>query len=177
MTWSNSSSGTSHIECHLDRVLVNNSFICLDADYRGCTLNSGLSDHSLIFIESVKHGRIRPPFRYFNAWAREEGFFGIIQNAWNVLVTGTPMYRVVQKLARVKVALIKWQQSRPSSSSRIDGARRKLEAIQNQLNGSHVTYLVAAEQEVKHFLHKCLDYKESILKKKSRDKHVNLGGL
>lgn len=74
-TWSNSSSGSSHIECKLDRMLVNPQAIQL-LNFEGKCLNLGISDHHPLLLSSSSLAPpIRVPFKYFNAWARECNFF------------------------------------------------------------------------------------------------------
>ena len=100
-TSSNSSMGESRIECKLDRVLVNAP--CMSSSmFKGEVLPPGISDHSPILLMLNDSFHIRSPFRYFNYWVKMPGFSTIIQQAWAKDVNGTPLFRVVTKLKRVK---------------------------------------------------------------------------
>lgn len=97
-SWSNSSSGSSRIECKLDRALVNHSFLHAMPNICGAFLNRGLSDHNPILISDTTPSRTKSPFCFFNIWTREKDFFSIVHDAWVRPVVGTPMFRVVAKL-------------------------------------------------------------------------------
>lgn len=64
-------------------------------------------------FEEYKSGiNVRAPFRYFNFWAKSEGFFfffKILKSAWSQKLNGTKMFQVVSKLKAVKRTLIEWQ--------------------------------------------------------------------
>lgn len=70
---------------------------------------------------------------YFNAWVRDSQFLKALKEAWDVQIEGSPMFSVVNKLTNVKIALIRWQKSKPPVPSRIQKAREELDKIQTQL--------------------------------------------
>lgn len=72
-------------------------------------LNPGLSGHHPILIAKGNSVHPRSPFCYFNAWAREDGFFNIVKEVWVAEVRGSPMFQVVSKLKRVKKAISSWR--------------------------------------------------------------------
>lgn len=73
------------------------------------------------------------PFKHFNAWVPEDGFFHIVREAWNITVIGTPMYIVVKKLSNVKKALRSWNKGKGAIPDRILKARSYLNSIQSNL--------------------------------------------
>lgn len=77
-------------------------------------LNPGLLDHSLILIKSSDSdkAKVKISCRYFNAWVREEKFFSIVKEAWNIDVAGMLMFRVTKKLKNLKSRLANWQRSK-----------------------------------------------------------------
>lgn len=96
---------------------------------------------------------VKSPFRFFNTWVREPGFFEIVREAWNVQISGTRLFVAVRKLANVKKARIEWRKKKQSISSRIQTARLHHEAIQNQLQQERMnSQLVIYEKAAKHTL-------------------------
>lgn len=55
-TWSNSSFGSSRIQCRLDRVLINQIAILAPSQVHGSILNNGISDHHPILLENCNSG-------------------------------------------------------------------------------------------------------------------------
>lgn len=84
-----------------------------------------MSDHHRILISDSDHVVVRGPFRYFNAWAKEENFYNFVKNASIAETSGTAMFRVVQKLKNVKRVLINWNRARPHISNRVEDARKE----------------------------------------------------
>lgn len=92
-TWSNSSFGSRRTICKLDRNLGNIDFCCKFPDYDCSLLPPGLSDHHAILCKLPSTEiRIKLPLRFFNFWAREDDFLNVVQQAWNLPVTGTPSW-------------------------------------------------------------------------------------
>lgn len=143
-------SGKDRIECKIDRALINDLFHYLKADYNGQLLTPSLSDHNPILIIGGVRNSFKNPFRHFNAWAKEKEFFGIVKEAWIIGIVGTPMYKLVKKLANVKRALTTWQRSKVPTSNRIYEARCTLEDIQRLLVSYVCTHeLLEAEKEAR----------------------------
>lgn len=117
LTRTNCNLGNALIESKLDRVLVNSLFFQIDLQLQGSVLNQSLSDRNPFLISEVPSSHCKTPFRYFNYWAKEAGFFSVVKESWNIEVRGTPMYRVCKKLGFVKGALTQWQGLQPNISS------------------------------------------------------------
>lgn len=126
-TWSNSSSESSRVECRLDRCLKNTAFNLVTVDYQGLVLNNSLFDHCPILISTSAVMKARFPFRFFNYWAKVEGFFAVVKKAWEINVVGTPMFPVIKKLSNVKRCLRECNKSKPPVSVRITNARAVLD--------------------------------------------------
>lgn len=45
------------------------------------------------------------PFKYFNFWANCVEFFTCVNNAWNISMEGTALFKTACKLNNVKMAL------------------------------------------------------------------------
>lgn len=61
------------------------------------------------------------------------GFINVVQQAWVEEISGTPLFRVVQKLWRVKENIIEWRKSHPTLSTKLQDARTLLETIQKHM--------------------------------------------
>ena len=108
-TWMNRQEGVNSIARKLDRCLRNE--YCLDMFPNALTevQHPGLSDHfplvTSLNIRPVLERRKNFPFKFFNLWADHPAFLEIVKAAWVSDVLGTPMYRLTQKMKRVKVSL------------------------------------------------------------------------
>lgn len=152
-TRTNSSSGDARIDCRLDRVLFNTSFLNSASNFNGKLLNAGLSDHHAILITESSRPKVKAPFRHFHAWAREKDFFKIVKEAWDVHIEGKPIFVLVRKLKFVKKALSACQRSRPRISYRVQAARDELDRIQALISVGDVDPgLLFAEKEAKEVL-------------------------
>lgn len=61
------------------------------------------------------------------------GFSKVIQDAWADTVIGTPMFRVITKLRRVKKLIIEWRRTQLPISSKVQEARNSLAIIQQHM--------------------------------------------
>lgn len=133
-TWSNSSIDQRHIECKLDRALINMKFNQHAHRFEGSTRNSTLSYHKAIPVQSQDAVFLRPPFRYFNYWAKEELFFSVVRDTWYINISCSLLYsELLKKLASVKKALRLWKRSKGPLNIRINTAREDLEDIQSKV--------------------------------------------
>lgn len=107
--------------------MVNAQFIREHEDFQGAILNNGLLDHCPILLTSGGFSRLtKQPFRYFNAWVHEDGFYETVRKAWEIEIIGTPMFRVVKKLSNVKSELIQWHKNQQNINVRILEAQKRL---------------------------------------------------
>ena len=119
----------------------------------------------------------KTPFKYFNFWARYDGFSTCVKNAWNITVEGAPLFKVASKLKNVKLALKQWGHSHIPLNTQIDLARQALKEIQVAIvhNSSDVD-LQHNELQAHTHLASLLLMEESMLKQNFGDKSINLGG-
>lgn len=80
-TWSNSSTGLNRVECRFDRILLNQLFTQSSINFSSSVLCPGTSDHSPLLLSSADDATVRCPFRFFNAWIKEESFFQVVKEA------------------------------------------------------------------------------------------------
>lgn len=131
-TWSNSSIGDSRIQCKLDRVLVNASFLH-SSPFKGDILLPCISDHSPMLLSLSEKNHIKTPFRYYNYWAKMPGFFKTVKDAWDTNIIGTPLFIEVHKLSIVKKKLIEWKRFQNFLPLKISEATLQLDNFQKYL--------------------------------------------
>lgn len=85
-SWSNSTFGNRRIETKIERALANSLYFQEEVNFNGSYLNPRLSDHRPILLTRRLMHSPKIPFRYFNAWVKEEGFCDIVKEAWNVRI-------------------------------------------------------------------------------------------
>lgn len=132
-TWWNKQEGKGKIECKLDRVLVNSewnaNFPCSDADF----LLPGVSDHSPCVVDTGERKDSRPkPFRFFYMCTHHVDFLEVVKEAWEIPVSGDPLFKVVQKLKSVKMRLKKWNiETFGRMNRKVDRLRSQMFQIQD----------------------------------------------
>ena len=117
------------------------------------------------------------PFKFFNFWADHPAFLEIVKDAWGSDIYGTPMYRMAQKLKRVKVALKTFNfQSFGKLRERVVDAREKLTQAQSKLlhNPTDPSLLDDERKWLKRY-HDLAIAEEGFLKQKSRVQWLKLG--
>ena len=144
-------------------------------------LQPGLSDHCpLVTNLNIKpdSGRRKYyPFKFFNFWADHPDFLGLVKEAWDNDIRGTPMYRLTRKLKRVKAILRDFNfYSFGKLCERVMDARETLNQAQSALlNNPSNPMLIDNEKKFLKAYHD-LDYaEEGFLKKKSRVQWLKLG--
>ncbi|KAK9672118.1 hypothetical protein RND81_12G077600 [Saponaria officinalis] len=106
-TWNNKQDGDNRVMSKLDRVLVNPGWLALFHDAHVEYLPEGLYDHSPGLVHLTLARRVgRARFKFFNMWTLVPEFLKIVQ-CWVERVNGVPMFRVTEKLRRLKQPLKK----------------------------------------------------------------------
>ena len=180
-TWMNRQEGVNFIARKLDRCLQNE--YCLDMFPNALTevQHPSLSDHcSLVTslnIRPVLERRKNFPFKFFNLWADHPTFLEILKEAWTSDVLGTPMYRLTQKLKRVKASLKAFNfHSFGMLGERVVEARKTLEQAQTiVLNNPTDPMLMDNERKCLKMYHDLAYAEEGFLKQKSRVQWLKLG--
>lgn len=105
-TWNNKQQGESRVYSKLDRTLINPHWVTVFPDAHTHFLPKGTFDHcpALIKLDSTLQSG-KKPFRFYNMWVHHPEFLHIVEQEWQAKVDGVSMYRVVQKLRKVKGAL------------------------------------------------------------------------
>ncbi|CAN1272874.1 Transposon TX1 uncharacterized 149 kDa protein [Linum perenne] len=120
-TWSNRHQDASVIDERLDRFLLNDQWLELFPDSSVVHLDPRYSDHSPILL------RTQPPspnskklFRFDCRWVDNPEVSNLISNSWKQPPKdGSPMFRLADKLKRLRHLLYDWCKGGTSNSSRI----------------------------------------------------------
>ena len=180
-TWMNRREGANFIARKLDRCLQNQ--YCMDMFPNALTevQPPGLSDHcplvTSLNVSSAPERRKNIPFKIFNFWPDHPAFLGIVKETWDRGVHGTPMYRLSQKLKRVKASLKMFNfHSFGKLHERVEDARETLKMAQSAiLNNPSDTMLMDNERKCLKIYHDLASAEEGFLKQKSRVQWLKLG--
>ncbi|XP_074290351.1 uncharacterized protein LOC141617081 [Silene latifolia] len=105
-TWNNKHEAGSRVFSRIDRVLGNDDWGIEFPDCVAKFFPEGLYDHSPCIITlREQHDRRPRPFKYFNMWALADDFLDVISHTWEVVVPGTPMFCLANKLKFLKKPL------------------------------------------------------------------------
>ncbi|KAK1284659.1 hypothetical protein QJS10_CPB21g00747 [Acorus calamus] len=169
LSWSNRQ--TDLISCRLDRVLGNQMFISSFPHSLVEYLQPGISYHSpmkVIFEPPFPTGP--KPFKYFEAWEEHPSFSTTVQSAWNLNVSGNPLFCFIAKLSNLKRILKIWNRDiyGPIQNS-FASSKRSLEEAQIALHQSpHDPVLITSEKSKRESYQSLLNQEEKIARQKSR---------
>ncbi|GAB2271839.1 hypothetical protein Dimus_038936 [Dionaea muscipula] len=137
-TWRNNQGVESWLRIKLDRVMGNPAWFEAFDRADAWFLESGLSDHSPAVVTLVRSDKVASyPVRFLNVWTEHPRFQDVVRQGWQEKDDGAIMYRVFQKLKRLKRLLRALHQSSFSCiAERIVDARSQLVQAQNLLNGA-----------------------------------------
>eukprot|EP00253_Pinus_taeda_P011603 PITA_11603 len=156
-TWSNKRLGPGHIAAHLDRFLVQSSFLscCLMATSK--ILSYYTSDHKPILLELSLDGNLGPiPFRFNSLWIHQEGFQEVAFEAWNRQVQGSPFFVWEEKLRRLKRGLKVWAKRLKTPTTKRKEmhdslARHQLTMENSKAGDKNTSYFHKQVEACKHF--------------------------
>ncbi|KAK8702973.1 hypothetical protein V6N13_021307 [Hibiscus sabdariffa] len=158
----------------LDRVLVNQSWLCSFPGFSVEFLNPDCSDHSPSFLVLQAPIASPPkPFNFFGFWSEHSEFLSVIDDSWKVPVLGNPLRVLFAKLKRVKEPLKKFSKEKFGGiSNRVLQKRVEYENIQNSLLVSPSTDLILQERVVRNELRNLERAEEMFYLQKSRVQYV-----
>ncbi|XP_057248057.1 uncharacterized protein LOC130590114 [Beta vulgaris subsp. vulgaris] len=105
-TWNNKQGEDTRVFSKIDRVMCNMDWMEAYPFTEANFLPEGEFDHCpMILTAHPQQNYGKKPFRYFDMWKHAQNFEQIIQDAWNTEVSGAPMFRLTQKLKKVKASL------------------------------------------------------------------------
>ncbi|KAH0725234.1 hypothetical protein KY284_001099 [Solanum tuberosum] len=111
-TWCNQRSEENRVWKRLDRVMINDKWLQDMPQTTIAHLPSVFSDHCPLFMEMVE--RTDHPTKYFkflHCWTDHEEFLSTVKSCWDREMDGNPMWKVHQKMKRLKGSLSSWSKS------------------------------------------------------------------
>ncbi|XP_077226303.1 uncharacterized protein LOC143859508 [Tasmannia lanceolata] len=178
LSWSNNSRTGDFKLRKLDRALVNDGWISAFPASFVKFKSQNISDHTplVIFLqEELPNGP--KPFRFFNVWLEDLSIYETVERAWKEKVSGSPMYRITQKLKLVKEAIKIWNKNIFGRMDvKLPVVRRNLEDLQAQVkaNPSNLELRKKAD-DLKDFFILTARQEEAILRQKARNNWLTRG--
>ncbi|GAV86684.1 hypothetical protein CFOL_v3_30111 [Cephalotus follicularis] len=130
-TWSNLRVGGEAISKKLDRAMGNWQWIDKLGNSFAHFHSPGISDHSTVSIQLMRHRGKGKPFKFLNFWADHGDFIKTVKEEWDKVFSGSPLMVIHKKLKSLKRPL-KRLSSRPDEIA--TELRRKLHLLQDQLD-------------------------------------------
>lgn len=154
--WSNKRIGLGHIATHLDRFIVQSSFLTCGLMATSKILPNYTSEHKPILVELSLDGNLGPiPFRFNSLWIHQEGFQEVVSEAWNQQVQGSPFFVWEEKMRRLKRELKEWATRLKIPTTKTKKMHDSLADHQLTMENSDVTQiLLQKEIELQKDLHR-----------------------
>ncbi|XP_010684465.1 uncharacterized protein LOC104899024 [Beta vulgaris subsp. vulgaris] len=134
-TWSNKQDGAALVMSTIDRAVVNKHWQEIFENAEAVFLLEGDFDHTPILLSVYPEPPQKKKFRFCNAWCEYPVVMEAMRREWSKLVVGCPMYRVIEKLKKVREAL---RQLKKQGVCVVDmeevKAREKLAIAQNAMH-------------------------------------------
>ncbi|GKV42356.1 hypothetical protein SLEP1_g49767 [Rubroshorea leprosula] len=146
-TWSNKQGENDRLWCKLDRVMANSTWVSAFPNTSVIFLNPQSSDHSpsLVTVDVLMNKKPKP-FRFCNAWSKDETFLDLVREAWSVDIQGCPMFVVVQKLKLVKQKMKQLHRNRYGNlEGRIKDMVAELQNVQASMQNALFDETLAAK--------------------------------
>uniref|UniRef100_A0A2N9FI47 CCHC-type domain-containing protein n=1 Tax=Fagus sylvatica TaxID=28930 RepID=A0A2N9FI47_FAGSY len=150
-SWSNRREDGALVRAQLDRGVANNAWLSLFPSYQVHHVVFAASDHMGLLIlmnppqasPSINRKKL---FRFDHSWVRELGCEETIKMAWSCPVSGTPMFRVAQKIKNCRMQLLQWNKTQMRINPRmIESEKNRLAQLEsspmNEHNSSEVNTL------------------------------------
>jgi hypothetical protein len=169
-TWSNHRYGHSLIKERLDRCIATNQWIQHFPYFSITHLPALNSDHNPLLLDTSTRSHslsLSRPFRFEEFWTRDPTCGVVINEAWSLIVSGSPAYCLIKKLKNTKQAIKHWNKPYFGEIQRkLDSTYQLLDITQLALPSDSS---LALELHLKGLLNEYLIQEESLWKHKSRD--------
>ncbi|XP_074289023.1 uncharacterized protein LOC141614167 [Silene latifolia] len=176
-TWNNKQKPDERIYSRIDRFMVNKAWCDNFTDLYAHFMPEGLYDHTPCVVKSSNQGQSKRSFKYFNMWGGSKKFLPLVRGHWDAGVTGTPMFRLVKNLKRMKPVLKKLNLE---GFSDIEGATNILQKLVEEMQ-EEITrdpnnmQLISEEYEATLKLQELAKAKESFLSQKAKHQWIKEG--
>ncbi|KAB2605929.1 hypothetical protein D8674_005646 [Pyrus ussuriensis x Pyrus communis] len=107
-TWETTRGGGLRVR--LDRAVASQSWLDLFPQFRVTHLKPTTSDHIPVLLEWEVKRRLRATrrFRYEEGWSVQEGCAEAVKAGWESTFTGSPMFKVTEKIKATRFQLLNW---------------------------------------------------------------------
>ncbi|KAL2905400.1 LINE-1 retrotransposable element ORF2 protein [Bienertia sinuspersici] len=170
-TWSNKQMAEDRVWSKLDRIMANDEWLEAYHHANAIFLTEGCSDHCPGLIRmNFDVGMGRKPFKYFKMWQLAPDYTERIKKAWGTEIRGTAMYKIVQKLKKVKASMKDLNKHGFNDMQAEDSKRyQEMVEVQEKLHGDPMNVgLMEEEKEATQQYH--LAHKKYILFLKQKAK-------
>ncbi|XP_074288599.1 uncharacterized protein LOC141613757 [Silene latifolia] len=174
-TWNNKHEDRTKVYSRIDRVLINDKWFQQFPEAVATFLPEGLYDHCPCLIKFVEEPvKRRSNFKYFNMWALSEDFGSTVSSSWSEDVWGSPMFRVVRKLRRLKSAFKSLNRGQFNDIESLTHVTElALQHFQQQLSQDPLNVtLCRAEKDCASDLRKLLKARNSYLAQKAKESWI-----
>ena len=120
----------------LDRVLFRDDCLRLFPNYIVTNGPFTCSDHAYVLLNTdpAHEPRRGTTFKYQHSWVHYQDAHCVIKRNWKAMFSGTPMYRVSQKLNKIKIDLKTWsKRTFGNFRSKLERNGEKLLEVENKL--------------------------------------------
>ncbi|KAL2904979.1 LINE-1 retrotransposable element ORF2 protein [Bienertia sinuspersici] len=155
-TWSNKQMADDRVWSELDRIMANDEWLEAYKHANAIFLTEGCSDHCPGLVRmNFEVGMGRKPFKYFRMWQLAPDYTERIKHAWGEELRGTVMYKIVQKLKRVKASMKELNKQGFNNMQAEDSKRyQEMVGIQEKLHRDPLNAaLMEEEKEATHQYH------------------------
>ncbi|XP_042482204.1 uncharacterized protein LOC122062621 [Macadamia integrifolia] len=176
-TWTNNRR-RGNVLARLDRSFCNNAWVEFFHEGVQQVLQKIGSDHAPIFISSVPGEKPNNcPFRFHRHWVEHKDFLSVVSASWSGWTLSTNLYRVAEKLKRLKGTLKLWAKTEfPNFNIELDQAKKEMEEVQKKIDEDGLDdFLFAQEADAKTRYFKAMEYYEKMWAEKSRIRWKKLG--
>ncbi|XP_019266683.1 PREDICTED: uncharacterized protein LOC109244105 [Nicotiana attenuata] len=168
-TWCNGWCPEKRIWKRLDRVLINQEWLNLfDSTSVNHLIRTG-SDHSPLFvIAKTTHREPIKYFRFLDFWTKEADFSRVVEQAWNMEVQGSPMWKFHMKLKNTCKKLSEWSRNTLGNIfDKIEELEHKVEEMETNIIADNSEVNRAGLNQANALLVRAYKKEESFWKQKS----------
>ncbi|GAU13228.1 hypothetical protein TSUD_245980 [Trifolium subterraneum] len=172
-TWANGRRGRHYTQRRLDRVICNQDWINACNSIHVSTLTKSKFDHFPLLLEfKNQETQFTSHFKFLKMWTAHHDCINVVQNSWNTVVNGCPMYVLSQKLKSLKANLKSWNKdSFGNIHSNVKQAYQNADDIHNLIDSNGPNELLLDQEKIAQInLEKALLMEEMFWSEKSKVK-------
>ncbi|CAA0815770.1 Unknown protein, partial [Striga hermonthica] len=130
-TWGNNRDTEGYVEEKLDRAFASFEWLSSHPNAKVLNVIRTASDHSLLILNAgSQESRCKRRFAFDRRWISKEGFAEVVQKAWSIPQSGTPFFRLKEKVKQTRIALLIWSSKfKSQNQEKIAALSNKLEEI------------------------------------------------